>query len=75
MLIGKVIELFGEKYVEVSEVIENVKNNKYEYYKVVIKNGIFYIGLVIDYLMVFFRVYNFNFDVFCKNRDLVRKFV
>nr|WP_041723211.1 hypothetical protein [Caldicellulosiruptor hydrothermalis] len=70
LLIGKVIELFGEKYVEASEVIENVKNNKYEYYKAAIKNGILYIGPTIDYPTAFTRVYNFDLDVFCKNKSL-----
>ncbi|ACM59413.1 hypothetical protein B0S90_0533 [Caldicellulosiruptor bescii] len=70
LLIGKVIELFGEKYVEASEVIENVKNNKYEYYKAAIKNGILYIGPAIDYPTAFTRVYNFELDVFCKNKSL-----
>lgn len=70
LAIGKIIVLFGEKYVEASEVIENVKNRNYDYYKAAIKNGILYIGPAIDYPTAFTRVYNFELDVFCKNKSL-----
>jgi len=65
LAIGKIIVLFGEKYVEASEVIENVKNRNYDYYKAAIKNSILYIGPAIDYSEAYMRVYNW-LDVFCK---------
>ena len=69
LAIGKIITLFGEKYIEASQAIANIRKNNYDYYKAAINNGILYIGPAIDYSEAFTRVASFERDVFCKYKN------
>ncbi|AEM73098.1 LOW QUALITY PROTEIN: hypothetical protein Calla_0443 [Caldicellulosiruptor acetigenus 6A] len=68
LAIGKIITLFGEKYIEASQAIANIRKNNYDYYKAAINNGILYIGPAIDFSEAYTRVFNW-LDVFCKYKN------